>query len=381
VLHLSQTFAQQPERVQALLPEGVYVNPTCLPTTWGDLVHVHNSNVSFARTRETFDYVLLQASNDMYIRPGVGAYMAKHDAGFNCEPIRSGMYWGMDFYALRDPALAAIAEEIGTSELFGSQVEGSFYNADLFFEMIAIIERHWKWGDGESLAREEIYYPTIAAHLLQRPGATPTIYSEATHSDITAGHIWRIVDGTYRETADSLSHGIEMRAFARYDYNNLYGVKRIARQIDDPLRLIIRGLARSERPRMQVRPPIAGDNAVVVADMQDLLEYPEGLWLWVYQFRSNDPLTLVVLAREGEDTQQQLEQFSAIATHAGLNAWNSPNVEVLVVPENSFEEAALGWSALARYEVTKPAYRLGEVPVFGPKALGGLRELLQHTMI
>jgi hypothetical protein len=379
VLHLSQGFAQ-PDQVQRLVPDGVLVNPTSYPTGWGEIIHVHNSNIEFARSLEAFDFVLLHASNDMYVRDGAGTYISKHEAGFNSEPVHANMRWGMQGLALQDSALMAMMQRINASEMYASQIEGSFYNAALFSEMTSLIGRHWNFGDGESFAREEIYYPTLAAKLFGTSVATPTIYSESTHSEITAGHIWRIAEGRYRETSDSLSHGVDMRQFAKYDYDNIYGVKRIVRNTDDPMRLMIRGLTRSMRPQMRVPSPVASENALVTASMDDLLENPEGLWMWAYQFRADDQITLLVLVNEDDNTQQKVNQFIALATHAGLDTDNSANVEVLTVKSNDFVEASLRWSALARYEVNPPQDRLHDLPVFGPRALGGLRELATHSM-
>lgn len=379
VLHLSQTFGQRPVDVQKLMPEGVLINPVCMPTAWGDFIQAHLSNIDFALSTESFDYVLLQASNDMYVRAGAGDYISKHDAGFNREVVRPGKIWGLEDVALEDPALQSIVNEIGATELVSSQVEGTFYNAELFANMIALIRKHWQHGEGEVYPREEIYFPTIANHWMKDARATPIIYSESTHSPITAGHIWRLAEGTYRETPESLSQGIGLHEGARYDYENVYGVKRINRIIDDPLRVMIRGLTRSMGSSMRTPSPVDSGNAAVVAYLDDLLNYPEGLWLWAYQFRAIDPVTMVVLAYEGDSTQEKVDAFVRLAQHAGIEAVDAANVEVLVVPKDGFIEASLRWSALGRFEMEHPQYRLDDVPVFGPRALGGLREYVRQS--
>ena len=83
MLHLSQGPGRRPGRGGAADARRGPVNPRSQPTKWGDILHLHNNdNVRFASDQlEPFDYVLLHASNDLYLRTGAERYVAGRPRG------------------------------------------------------------------------------------------------------------------------------------------------------------------------------------------------------------------------------------------------------------------------------------------------------------
>jgi hypothetical protein len=377
VLHLSQGFGQDINAVAQLLPDGVYVNPTSFPTTWGNLVHLHNSNIAFARTKERFDYVLLHASNDMYLRGGAEGFLAQHVAGIQRQPTYPEKPWNESLCAYRDEALGAMLQELNATEIFGSQPEGIFFQADLFDDMSKVIERHWSYGEGETYLREEIYYSTISAHLLGDTSiAAPVVYSEVCRYPITADRIWQLAAGTYSEgpydSADPVAPPYRL-----YDFDNLYAVKRINRVIDDPLRTVVRCLTKAQMAT--VSPAV--DDCVVVASATELLQPNDALKSWLAAFSDKDPVKLVILVWSDDGASEITERFVSLATSMGVNDEGSSRLELRLVGRDSFEEAALLLEAHAAYSFEAlPVAVLKDLPLFPPRGLRDLKEFSRSVV-
>lgn len=141
----------------------VFVNPRSLPTFWGNLHHAHNANFHFASSVTEFDYFVLHSSSDLYVRKGAELTMGAHAAGVSFVPPQPS--WGAPLFAEGDPVFQAIMRDAGATELWCSQVEGTYYRRDVFADMVAIIERHFEFRKTLPYVHEEIYYPTIAKGL------------------------------------------------------------------------------------------------------------------------------------------------------------------------------------------------------------------------
>ena len=244
VLHVSQNFRWP---LRGLLKrdfrklEGVFVNPERLPTRWGDLVHVHNSNFRFARTQGDFDYFAMHSSNDMFVAPGVEAYLETGDAGVHQQPTHDGMEWKESKLARADEDLTRIMSSVGAKSIFGSQIEGTFYRTELFSRMTDAIDREYQFSlDKPAYCREEIYYPTLAA-AMARGLVTPYLYSSVCRREITPAVIQE-VRAKIMEEDEYGQNGGALTPYKLYDLKNLYAVKRVARVMNDPLRRYIQTL-------------------------------------------------------------------------------------------------------------------------------------------
>lgn len=224
------------------------VNSERLATGWGNILHAHLSNFRFAeRTLGAFDTFTLHASNDLLVRPGAAAYMARTEAGFRCPPV--GPEWDMGIATRRDPQYIRLSEVTGPFVLRSGQHEGSFYPRALFAQMTEAAEDAYSPGGSTVpplIAREELWLSTLARHFLGRvPDGLPYVYSEAHmgHTPVDHPTIEAIRSGflDLPRTTEREEDG-QTIVYPVRDPENYYGVKRIVRLMDDPLRTYIRSL-------------------------------------------------------------------------------------------------------------------------------------------
>ena len=367
VLHLSQSLGADPAAVAPLLPDGVHVNPRSHPTQWGDIVHLHNDNVRFALDQlEPFDDVLLHASNDLYLRAGAERYVASAPAGATAF-VADDPAWPPAAAGRRDEMLLAILSDLGTDEIRGSRVEGSWYATELFREMLDRIERHLRPGEGEHYVREEVYYPSVAARLSDGPFAAPLVYWDAELSrPVAPATVWGLLDGSFTDGDPSV------------DFDHVYAVKKVDRVLHDRTREVIRAVGRARGGRLRLRPPFDARRFVVLAFAADVLADDGLLRAWTATFTGSDEVTLAIHISEAES--DRVPEVVAAAERAGADSPDAPDATLVSTRPGSFDEAALrfGVQALYRPDGAQAPPLLDDVPLFGPGSVTGVRGLAER---
>ena len=201
VLHTSEEFCDEFETYRLARKESfedVYVNPTHFYVDWGDgaLMDVHISNYKYICGLMDFDFFILHASNDMYVKYGLQAYISGYDAGFQRHIIKESSQWWPGNKALKDGQVYYILNEVGGESIIASQVEGSFYKKDIFQKIIDTINKSEFLRDkGHKYTREEILFPTIADSLVDEgKRGYPIVFSEVHTFD---RKLWRIIHITW----------------------------------------------------------------------------------------------------------------------------------------------------------------------------------------
>lgn len=225
VLHVSKGFFDQYRIEDIGSLKDVYINPTHLDTKWADIIHTHLSNFHYISEILDFDYFVLHASNDMYIRAGFTKYVQKYDAGFNIRKvIKKYSHWWPGDMALEDKQLLAMMDDCGQTMIIASQVESSFYKKEIMQRIVEIIERHYDQETKSGVySREEIYFSTIASNLVSwdRIGL-PTTFSEVHRFDRT---LWGIREFT--------------RALYYRGHMNLFIPQRIYNSLEEKYNLLL----------------------------------------------------------------------------------------------------------------------------------------------
>jgi hypothetical protein len=272
------------------------LNPTRGSTGWGRILEAHLANVAFIRGLGDARRVCLHASNDMLVRPGLSAWLARAGNLFHQRPIAPGSYWRFADAALADPALRTLCRRLGGAPLNGSQVEGASYQADWIFEIAALLAGAVGQRPPRPYPREEVWLSTVAEALGAPRTATPYVFSEIHRFDRVHWR-WRrrlapLLDGEGGARAllrRVLEHVLIRSGFHRIDRcwvdrvaqdrsellapyewlsdgNNvwrvhephgLFGVKRVPRRVDAPLRSYIDALAAAHRGALPPPPPLA----------------------------------------------------------------------------------------------------------------------------
>jgi hypothetical protein len=368
VLHLSQSMGVDPADLAPLLPDGVHVNPRSHATEWGDIAHLHFDNLRYAYDElDPFDYVLLNASNDLYVRRGAPERIASAQWASRHNALSPDYPWPHAAPAHRDAMLAAILADLGDdATIFGSQVEGTFYAADLFREMLERIERRFRRGEGEHYAREEIYFPTVAAHLSSETPAEPLIYvAEFCNGPaISPAVIFGLADGTFADATDGAA---------------FYGVKRVERRLHDPNRQLIRALSRGGCPRrLTLNPGFPAKGFIVLAFAADVLDDPSLIPAWHATFDAGDDATLALFLSERE--AWTLPTLIDLLQDGGTAAPGAADIALITAEPDSFQQAALRWAthALLRPTDAPTPAAFDDLPIFGPANAGELVHLARR---
>lgn len=241
------------------------VNPVSVPSAWGALTGPHLANIRALRPHVDRDTIVsFHASNDMLLRrlpdfpPGRTALFDE----FEVSP-HATWYTGRQFG--QSGAFATLLERLGCERGCGSQIEGASYPHGLLSDLADRLE-----GQGELLAAlpnasEEIVFSTWARSRMGKPTGAPYVLFR--NSGLLAAGA-ALLPPPLRATrvSDLLQKGlnrIEARfssPYARRDDIEAviagvtprgvppgadgqpvhYGIKRIARDMDDTLRARIR---------------------------------------------------------------------------------------------------------------------------------------------
>jgi hypothetical protein len=275
------------------------INGQRLRTDWGDILPAHLANLGWIRRHAPHcTRICLHSSNDMLVRRGLGHHLARAGNFLQQRPIRPGSRWRFARAALADPTLQALCRRLGASgvaaPVLGSQVEGSSYDAQLLYETADILAGAVREAAPIAYPREEVWLSTVAHARGARMGAAylggaPYVFSEVHRFDRSFWRVLRMVDPIIGRPGEarylprraleflmirSGFHRIDRRlvdliagdaadALARYEWlsddpgrssssssrwrvfdrHGLYGVKRVPRRLEHPLRRHIQQLS------------------------------------------------------------------------------------------------------------------------------------------
>lgn len=360
VLHVAKGFSD-PAQLSSMMPDGIYVNPTSLSTEWGDVLTTHNSNFRFAQTLEPFDYFVIHASNDAYIRSGADAYVSSADAGCQvtpCQPWIEQLPSSSPISRRSGPqssrqvsptnSFSAFVADLGGCPALHSQPEGMFFRTELFDEIVSRIERHWDPANRDVETPEHFFYSTAAAALGAQM-VPPLVYSDAhmwrARSPLTSSLVGALRAGTFVED-DSTNWRVTTSLEGRdtddtptpppaNDFSNVYAVKRVARHYDDVLRTKIRMLARAEAEPLLLRRPADFAQFSAYVYIEEVLDTPRLLETFSETFTRADEIGLVVMVASPLSDLPALEK--AVAS-AGLDRDEASTVTAFVRP-NTLENA------------------------------------------
>lgn len=285
ILHVSKNSEGLRSKIEEQLKQknldNYIINPDSTSTSWGGIIGAHLLNISFIQSLRDARFIVFHSSNDMLIRVGAESYIRRFKNIQNRRPVRLGGHWWVSRVAAIDPDLRRTLASLGTTLIFGSQIEGSSYDADVLFEINTLINKYETIQPDLKYPREEILFPSLAAALKIHTEALPYIYSEVHYFD---QKLWSIFDkfnfllndrtalnskakrivndvmfhsGFYKIRTDDIENIISgacehlrcksvmddgLGNWDVYELENIFGVKRIMRRLEDPVRQYIRGL-------------------------------------------------------------------------------------------------------------------------------------------
>ena len=274
VIHVSAGFDGNSDEVVrwAQPQQRVVINPQRLDTRWGDILNVHASNLEGICARaDDEDRVCFHSSNDLFVRHGVDQYLRQLDATFFFAKVHP---FDWDHPAAKslaaDRPTMDIFESRGIRQFHWSQIEGSSYPVGILRQILGELRCFAEAGPDHEYFTEEIVLPTLAHDELKRQRRTqfgyPYVFSQivmfAKHRNIINRVVpWarlqrvafkctrkgglglinrRMVDRIRRGNSKVIAFYEICGGTRRYVREHLYGVKRVGRQVNDPVRAYIR---------------------------------------------------------------------------------------------------------------------------------------------
>jgi len=265
IIHLSKSFRCQIESLIYELErmDNVYLNPISLDTGIGDNSQLfgHIGNIRYALEKSlNFDYISLHASNDMFVCEGLDLYLRNFEVGSSNFQIIKKKNWIQGKAALKDKVLLNILKDNSKTveDLRGSQVEGLFMSENIVIKVIDIFDKY-NISSNLSLigrlikkmfksrylkkiiiilnpsyfyAKEEVYFATIINLFAHKIGQPYVYVNWANNLNIDVEDIIAIRNSDW----SFLYHKLNENSNSKRVF---YAVKRVQRDVNDPIRQYI----------------------------------------------------------------------------------------------------------------------------------------------
>lgn len=282
VIHISKTSKITINTLEKVIKSNninnVLVNKKQADTSWGNIISGHIANIELIKNINGNGIIVFHASNDMIISKDVENYVLKTKSAFNKRLVLPDSYWWPAHMVLQDKSFTNFINSFGSGAIFASQIEGSFYETDILFEIIGLIKKHDVLDHSLHYTKEEIFFSTIAYHLGYQANNLPYIFSEVHDFDRILWNNYKKIDsnilinsflknklkdylnkkifkqGNYKISKNTIyailnknNRFLEKKEYLDdgnniwkiYDKNHLYGVKRVERKLSDPIRIMI----------------------------------------------------------------------------------------------------------------------------------------------
>ena len=204
--------------------ENVFVNPNHLYTAWADFIQAHISNFEYVSKIADFEYFSLEASNNLFLRtmPNITYW----DICCGDSLLEPTWHWYPKIFN-KDVYLEDILKYFNADYSMArvSQVEGVFYRKEIFQQIVDVINKFYDYRtvlnkERSIYPREELYFSTIA-YLINKDFKN-------------LKNPYCFVD--WNKTMDPFDRVINI---SEGKIEGKYSLKKIARNISDPIRFII----------------------------------------------------------------------------------------------------------------------------------------------
>ena len=227
--------------------------------------HVINIKEILKTSRSQSDKIIFMSSNELFIMSGAEQYIKNHDFGaFENANINNSLNKGIIESCKSDDAFIECLSALGIDNIIWSQIEGSFYRADILRNFIKYIsfDEH-RLLSKKQYYPEEIILPTLTNFAMlgnSYQKGFPITFSEVSiyvkhsylfnfcQSDPVRRYLikfFSLILGSrisiFKVMILSSRAALIFKPYAivgitkRYDINNIYSVKRVPRSVDSIL--------------------------------------------------------------------------------------------------------------------------------------------------
>lgn len=179
VLHVSKDAKFSVNELEDVLKKAnvshALVNPTQVETKWGSIIQAHLANIRYIIQQGDAEKVIFHSSNDMLIMDGLSEYLQDKKNIFHLRKCTSDSLWWVSRKAVKDFSVSGFFKD----KLYASQIEGSMYDISLLKSLVHNIDNRDLILDSEFFyPREEVIFSSFACKEDIKPDGLPYIYSE-----------------------------------------------------------------------------------------------------------------------------------------------------------------------------------------------------------
>lgn len=246
VIHASASFTDFDESI-GLEPD-VLINPIRFPTVHSRTSHVPLHLTSFihaVREGVDFDRVCVLHTSEMFVKPGLYEHIRRYEYSqwFDEETQPRERIWPPFWLSYTNRVFGDLFDAADPKNYLGNLLEGNWWSRDLFQKIYDWTER--EYGVMNMLwpyAAEECFFPTLAHHL----GRGCAVY----HPYCCFHHKTHYVDN-FQDVDDIRANKPDIVFWQpnnfiykgwSYPGRHLYSIKRINRDLVDPIRSYINSL-------------------------------------------------------------------------------------------------------------------------------------------
>lgn len=246
VLHVSSSFSDFDESITD--GDRIHVNPIRFPTIHSQTSHVPLHLTNFKHAVDIgigFDRVCILHTSEMFVKPGLYDHIKRYDYSlwFDEETQPRVRIWPPFWVSYTNGVFGNLFDPTDQSRYLGNVLEGNWWSRDLFQQIYDWSERthgikNMLW----PYAAEECFFPTLANHF----GKGKAVY----HPYCCFHHKTHYVDNTI-DVDDIRSNKPDIVFWQPNNFiykkwpfpgRHLYSIKRINRDLSDPIRRYINSL-------------------------------------------------------------------------------------------------------------------------------------------
>ena len=151
------------------------INPTQVETKWGSIIQAHLANIRYIIKQGDAEKVIFHSSNDMLIMDGLSEYLKDKKNIFHLRKCTSDSLWWVSRKAVKDFSVSGFFKD----KLYASQIEGSMYDISLLKSLVYNIDNRDLILDSEFFyPREEVIFSSFACKEDIKPDGLPYVFSE-----------------------------------------------------------------------------------------------------------------------------------------------------------------------------------------------------------
>jgi len=179
VLHVSKGAKFSVNELEDVLKKAnisnALVNPTQVETKWGSIIQAHLANIHYIIQQGDAEKIIFHSSNDMLIMDGLSEYLKDKKNIFHLRKCTSDSLWWVSRKAVKDFSVSGFFKD----KLYASQIEGSMYDISLLKSLVYNIDNRDLILDSEFFyPREEVIFSSFACKEDIKPDGLPYVFSE-----------------------------------------------------------------------------------------------------------------------------------------------------------------------------------------------------------